>query len=155
MKSERNLTKKLKKALTRSPVVLLTGARQPGKTTLVKELESDYTYVTFDNLSALSSAQTDPHGFINELKKPVIIDEAQRVPELFYAIKKSVDEQRKPGTFLLTGSTSPLFIQRIGDALVGRVEILKLQPFSQGELIGRAEHFIDKIRSEKFPSFSI
>ena len=154
MNIKRNCTDKLKKALLRSPVVLLTGARQTGKTTLAKEiaLEQGYYYITFDNLSMLAAAQADPQGFIENLQKPVIIDEAQRAPELFYAIKKNVDENRTPGAFFLTGSTNPLFIPRIGDALVGRIEIIELQPFSQGELLSRQEHFIDTLFDNKQPN---
>lgn len=143
----RNCRERLMQALSRSPAVLLTGARQTGKTTLAQAIgrELGYGYVTFDNLTMLAAAQSDPHGFLAQLATPVIIDEAQRVPELFYAIKKIVDEKRVPGTFLLTGSTNPLFIPRLGDALVGRLEIVELQPFSQGELNGHKEQFIDTL----------
>lgn len=147
---QRNINEKLKKALKRSPVVLLTGARQTGKTTLMKQLckDQDYSYVTFDDLRYLSAAKSDPIGFISNLKKPVVLDEIQRVPELFLVIKTVVDENRKPGMFVLTGSANPLLIPRLGDSLVGRMEILELFPLSQGELHGVKETFIDGLFSD-------
>ncbi len=141
----RNITKKLEKAVSRSPVVLLTGARQTGKTTLVKHLGTikNYSYVTFDDLRFLAAAKNDPIGFIQGVEKPVILDEVQRVPEIFLAIKHDVDESRIPGRFILTGSANPLLIPRLGDSLAGRIEILELLPLSQGELLGIQEKFLD------------
>lgn len=134
-------------ALNRSPIVLITGARQTGKTTLAKEIgaQKNYHYVTFDDIRYLAAAQSDPTGFIAGLPKPVILDEVQRVPDIFLAIKKDVDENRKPGRYLLTGSANPLMIPRLGDAFVGRMEIFTLYPLSQGELLGRRECFIDNV----------
>ena len=142
---KRNIQIKLEKALTRSPVVLLIGARQTGKTTLVKEVgkKNNYHYVTFDDVRFLDVAQKDPMGFIAGLSKPVILDEIQRVPELFLAIKHDVDQHRNPGCYILTGSANPLLIPRLGDSLTGRMEILTLYPFSQGELINHVDRFID------------
>jgi uncharacterized protein len=152
----RNLEKKLKKALKRSPVVLLTGARQTGKTTLIKTLcnEKNYSYVTFDNVVYLAAAQNDPIGFISDLEKPTILDEVQRVPELFLSIKNYVDQNRSPGIFALTGSANPLLIPKLGDSLAGRMEILELYPFSQGELEKKHETFIDNLFSAQIPKLT-
>jgi uncharacterized protein len=146
----------LERALARSPVVLLTGARQTGKTTLIKEIGQDasYTYVTFDDLRFLSAAKHDPIGFIAGLQKPVILDEVQRVPEIFLAIKHDVDEHRVAGRYALTGSASPLLIPRLGDSLAGRMEIFELFPLSQGELLGRVEVFIDRAFNGQVPLVS-
>lgn len=143
---KRHITSKLEKAILRSPVILLTGARQTGKTTLIKHIGKNqkYSYVTFDDIRFLSSAKNDPVGFIQNLEKPVILDEVQRIPEIFLSIKHDVDENRTPGRFILTGSANPLLIPRLGDSLAGRMEILTLLPLSQGELLGIQENFIDR-----------
>lgn len=147
----RNISQLLNDALGRSPVVLLTGARQTGKTTLVQELSKngEYSYRTFDNLSFLAAAQNDPQGFIDELDLPVILDEVQRVPEIFLPIKMAVDSNRRPGMFLLTSSANPLLLPRLGDSLAGRMEVINLFPFSQGEFYGRKETFLDLVFSQQ------
>lgn len=149
----RNSKSKLEKALKISPVVLLTGARQTGKTTLMNEVAKDRGYfsASFDDLSMLSAAKADPMGFIARLPKPVILDEVQRVPEIFLAIKHEVDQNREAGMFALTGSTNPLLIPRLGDSLAGRMIILTLLPLSQGELLGRKEVFIDRLFKGEIP----
>lgn len=150
---KRNIEKKLEKALSRSPVTLLTGARQTGKTTLIKRLgkERGYSYITFDDIRFLSAAKNDPVGFIKGLVNPVILDEVQRVPEIFLAIKQDVDENRVPGRFALTGSANPLLIPRLGDSLAGRMEILELFPLSQGELLSIEDKFVDWLFSNTPP----
>lgn len=140
---KRNLSEKLAKALKRSPVVLLMGPRQSGKTTLMKEICKGYNYISFDDLRFLNAAKLDPMGFIKNLEKPVILDEVQRVPEIFLTIKQEVDNNRVSGQFALTGSAHPLLIPKLGDSLAGRMEILKLYPLSQGEINGIKENFID------------
>ncbi len=144
---KRNIQQKLEEAIGRSPVVLLTGARQTGKTTLVKEMgkEKGYGYVTFDDVQIFSAAKDNPVGFIKELPKPIILDEVQRIPELFLTIKKDVDENRIAGRYILTGSANPLLIPRLGDSLAGRMEIYSLLPLSQGEKRGIKELFIEKV----------
>lgn len=153
MQFHRNIKTKLDKALGRSPVVFLTGARQTGKTTLMKTIaqEKNYHYITFDDLNFLAAAKNDPLGFLKGLQKPLILDEIQRVPELFMVIKKEVDDERVPGQFILTGSANPLLIPRIGDSLAGRIEILELFPLSQGELDHKKELFIDRIFKGELP----
>jgi predicted AAA+ superfamily ATPase len=149
----RNIAPRLEAALARSPAVLLTGPRQSGKTTLMKELvqKKGYAYVTFDEPGQLNAAKNDPLGFIKGLPKPVILDEVQYVPEVFLPIKLVIDENRTPGMFALTGSANPLLIPRLGDALVGRLEILNLFPLSQGELRGKTENFVERVFSEQLP----
>ena len=98
----RHITDSLVQALTDTPVVLINGARQTGKTTLVKSAEpplSDRQYLTFDDPSLLAAAKADPSGFISGLTTPVTLDEVQHVPELFPAIKVAVDRKRDPGRF--------------------------------------------------------
>lgn len=141
---KRWLQEKLEKALSRSRVVLLNGARQVGKTTLIQEIakEKGYSYITFDDAALVALAKNDPKGFIASLEKPAILDEIQRVPELFLAIKMDVDTNPTPGRFLLTGSANPLLIPRLGDSLAGRMEIFNLYPLSQGELHDQRETFL-------------
>lgn len=148
---KRNVKTQLKKALARSPVVLLNGARQVGKTTLALELlkNKKYTYVTFDDEMIFLAAKSDPVAFVANIQKPLILDEVQRVPEIFLAIKRDVDSNRRVGRYLLTGSANPLLIPRLGDSLAGRMEIINLMPLSQGELDQQKEHFIDFVFGQK------
>ena len=151
---KRNIKSRVEAALKRSPVVLLTGARQSGKTVLVESIaqEKNYNYFTMDDIPTYLSAKNDPVGFIANIEKPVVIDEVQRVPELFLAIKRDVDKNRVAGNYLLTGSTNPILIPQVADALTGRIETISLLPLSQGELLGIKEQFIDTIFSGKNPS---
>jgi len=138
----------IQQALGFMPIVLLRGARQTGKTTLAKALcaeNKEYTYLTFDHLPTLAAAKNDPVGFIAQIKKPVVLDEIQRVPELFLPIKADVDEHRCAGRYLLAGSADPLLIPKLGDSLAGRMRLLTLWPLSQGELIDNKETFIDRV----------
>lgn len=152
---ERNISEKLEKALNRAPVVFLKGARQSGKTTLIKHIfdKKGYSYISFDDLRFLSAAKNDPIGFIANLQKPAVLDEVQRVPELFLPIKSYVDQHRKPGIFALTGSANPLLVPQLGDSLAGRIELIELFPLSKGEKIGKKERFIDLLFSNKINQF--
>lgn len=148
---KRHIESKLFESLSYMPIVLLRGARQTGKTTLVKSICKSietYTYLSFDHLPSLLAAKEDPVGFVSRLEKPIILDEIQRVPELFLPIKADVDENRQPGRYLLTGSADPLLIPKLGDSLAGRMRLLNLWPLSQGEIVGRNETFLDKIFSQ-------
>lgn len=144
---DRHIWNRLVLSLARSPVVLLTGARQTGKTTLIQQLQRSqgYTYITFDDLRYLSAVQNDPMGFIEQIQKPVILDEVQRVPALFLSIKQFVDQHRQPGLFALTGSANPLLLPRLGDSLAGRMELIELFPFTQGEILGKKDSFMSQI----------
>lgn len=150
---KRNIQAELEAYLKIMPVVLITGARQTGKTTLVESVakKQHYTYLTFDDEPTLANARRDPSGWLNAYKKPLIIDEVQRFPELFLAIKRDVDQNREPGRYLLTGSANPLLIPRLGDSLAGRMGIVNLFPFSQGELQHIKENFISYL-FEQSPS---
>lgn len=152
---DRNIFSRLLDAMSTSLVVLLTGARQTGKTTLMELIaeEKGYTYSTFDDLRILAAAREDPIGFIADLKKPTILDEVQRVPEIFLPIKQDIDKHKKAGRFILTGSANPLLVPHLSDSLAGRMEILNLWPLSQGELRGIQEKFIDSVFSHSFENF--
>lgn len=109
----RNITPKIIDALADTPVVMLNGARQTGKSTLAKSLLSEKhigRYITLDDATVLAAAQHDPAGFIAGLGESAVIDEIQRAPELFVAIKADVDRNRKPGRYLLTGSANVLLL---------------------------------------------
>ena len=153
----RNIQQRLLEALVDTPVVLLHGARQTGKTTLVRaiaENEHPARYLTFDDPAVLGAAQSDPQGFIERIDGPVVLDEVQRVPELALAIKLSVDRRREPGRFLLTGSANVLQVPKLSDSLAGRMEIKSLWPFSQGEIGGVRESFVDAMFAKRLPKLS-
>ncbi len=142
----RKITDRVNAALADTPVVLLNGARQTGKTTLARSLVRERPgarYYSFDDAAVLAAAADDPPGFVAAGDGPVVIDEVQKVPELFPAIKLAVDRDRRPGRFLLTGSANVLTLPRISESLAGRIEILTLWPFSQGEIEEVPEGFVD------------
>ncbi len=149
----RNLRHAVNAALADTPVVLVNGARQTGKTTLVREFATrrKAAFVTLDDHASLDGALNDPAGFVAGLGDFAVIDEVQNAPNLFRAIKASVDRDRRPGRFLLTGSANVLVLPRLGDSLAGRMEILTLQPFAQDELAGRTGTFIDALFSRSLP----
>jgi hypothetical protein len=153
----RHLSAPLLAALADTPVVLLHGPRQAGKSTLAKHLASTThpsRYLTLDDASVLSAARADPAGFLAALEGQVVLDEVQRAPELFLAIKAEVDRSPQPGRFLLTGSADVLLLPRLADSLAGRLEILTLWPFSQGEIKGAKESFVDAVFAKSWPAFS-
>jgi predicted AAA+ superfamily ATPase len=125
-------------ALTDTPVVLLNGARQTGKSTLVRAVaqRTGKRYLTLDDRVVLAAARSDPAGFVAGLSGSVVMDEVQRVPELFLDLKAAVDRDRTPGRFLLTGSANVLLLPTLADSLAGRMEIISLWPMSQAELAG-------------------
>ena len=150
---KRFLRPKLLAALADTPVVFLNGARQTGKSTLVRDLaegERPARYLTFDDATILAAARHDPAGFVAGLEGPVIIDEVQHVPDIFPALKLAVDRDRRPGRFLLTGSANILLLPRVSESLAGRMEILTLWPLSQGEIEGVEENLIDRLFSAQF-----
>lgn len=138
-------------ALEDSPVVLVNGARQTGKSTLVRALEQDVRYFTFDDPAVLAAAQSDPFGFIGALEGAVCLDEVQRAPGVFLAIKAAVDKDRTPGRFLLTGSANVLLLPQIADSLAGRMEVLTLWPLAQSEIADRSVSMIDRLFDGVFP----
>ena len=130
----RHIESQIRIALRDTRVIAVTGPRQSGKTTLVRRFVSNSrVYRTLDDRAALDAARSDPVAFIRDLDGAVI-DEIQRAPELLLAIKKKVDEDRRPGRFLLTGSANLATIPTVNESLAGRVETIPLYPLSQGEL---------------------
>ena len=136
---------RLLEALSDTPVVVLNGARQVGKSTLVTSLTYPGTkeVVTLDDIATRSAARFDPRAFVQRSVDTLVIDEVQLEPSLFRAIKAEVDRDRRPGRFLITGSSRLLSAPDMADALVGRVEMVELWPFSQDELLGKRSEFID------------
>jgi uncharacterized protein len=147
---------RLIEALADSPVVLIHGPRQCGKTTLARVVGEprDYLYLSFDDDVAREAAEADPAGFVSDLPERTILDEVQRVPALFTAIKTVVDRQRIPGRFMLTGSANVLLVPKLADSLAGRMEILRLHPLTQGELARREPRFLDVLFSGAFKTWS-
>lgn len=131
---ERQLSGIIRKELGKYPIVALTGPRQSGKTTLIKYLFPDYTYISLENPDLREYAKEDTNGFLREFSSKVIIDEAQRVPDLFSYLQTHVDEQQSMGQYILSGSQNFHLLQNITQSLAGRVSILKLFPFSITEL---------------------
>ena len=161
----RSIERRLAEALEDSPVVLIHGPRQCGKTTLAQftcapnyltlrgdfltlrgdrfswgwpRRNRDYTYISFDDTAVREGARADPLGFVAELPERVILDEVQRIPDLFEAIKIEVDRRRVPGRFVLTGSTNVLLLPQLSESLAGRLQIVRLHPLAQHELAPRS-----------------
>ncbi len=130
----RTLENKIKELATKFPVISLTGPRQSGKTTLVRHTFPGYHYVSLEEPDTRLNAQTDPRGFLRNHPDGLIIDEVQRVPELFSYIQSFADESDRTAQFILTGSQNFLLLEKISQSLAGRVAILKLLPFSLNEL---------------------
>ena len=175
----RSIERRLVEALEDSPVVLIHGPRQCGKTTLAQFTcapnhlawrgqplvrghspeQRDYRYFSFDDPVARDAARADPAGFVAALPERVILDEVQRVPELFEAIKIAVDRDRTPGRFLLTGSTNVFLVPQLSESLAGRLQIVPLHPLTQYELAGRTTpsrpeaDFLDALFGDGFPVF--
>ncbi len=151
----RHVLPRLMDALTDTPVVLLHGPRQSGKTTLARHVgqSADYHYISFDDDNQRMAAQSDPVGYTRQLSGRVILDEVQRVPELFTSLKLLIDEDRIPGRFLMTGSANVLLVPQLADSLAGRMEILRLHPLSQSELHRREKpDFLNRLFEEGFPA---
>jgi predicted AAA+ superfamily ATPase len=150
----RELTKCIKTAMKDTPVVLINGPRQSGKTTIVRQYAPSLHYYTLDDDNLLSAVLQDPMGFINRVSRG-IIDEVQRAPGLLRAIKLAVDRDRKPGRFLLTGSANLLAFPQIGDSLAGRMEVLTLLPLSIAEIERRQSTFLEYAQTQAWPVHSL
>jgi uncharacterized protein len=148
----RFLLPRLTEALADTPVVLVHGPRQCGKTTLARMVGDDagYAYISFDDDVRRAAAQADPVGFIADLPGNSVLDEVQRVPELFTSLKATVDHDRRPGRFILTGSSNVLLLPKLADSLAGRMEILRLHPLAQAELAARPPAFLDRLFGHGF-----
>jgi len=144
---QRYIQPRLIEALADTPVVLVHGPRQCGKTTLARTVgdAAGYVYYTFDDDVLCAAAAEDPVGFVADLPGRVILDEVQRVPKLFTSIKAAVDRDRVPGRFILTGSANVLLLPDLADSLAGRIEILRLHPLAQAELSKNTPDFLDAL----------
>ena len=158
-------------ALEDSPAVLVQGPRQCGKTTLAQMVcapeflpggaglpgpaSRGYSYLSFDNDVVRAGAEADPMGFVADLPERVVLDEVQRVPGLFTALKLDIDRRRTPGRFVLTGSTNVLTVPTVQDSLAGRLETIRLHPLAQCELHSKrpaVDGFIDALFGNSFPT---
>ncbi|QVI23899.1 AAA family ATPase [Nocardia tengchongensis] len=133
-------------ALADTRVVLINGARQSGKSTLVRLVAKgrEAEWRDLDVTLTRQAALNDPDGFVDS-PNLMVVDEIQRAPELLLAIKAQVDADGRPGRYLLTGSARILGLRALPDTLVGRMETIELWPFSQGEITGAPDAFIDAV----------
>jgi predicted AAA+ superfamily ATPase len=141
----RSIEPRLLEAMADSPVILIHGPRQCGKTTLAQMVgrSAGYEYLNFDDDVLRRAADADPVGFVGDLPPRVILDAVQRVPGLFRAIKTDVDRNRVPGRYILTGSTNVLLLPTLADSLAGRMELLRLFPLTQCEIEQQEAGFLD------------
>lgn len=154
---KRTARKRVLEALADTPIVVLLGARQVGKSTLARSIaenEHPATVLSLDDTTVRQGAERDPRGFIADLEGPVVIDEVQRVPDLVLEIKDAVDRDRSPGRFLLTGSANLLRSRRITEALTGRVDLVRLRPFAQHELADGDGRFVEELLHGRVPKIS-
>lgn len=141
----------IKQIMAERRVLLLSGPRQSGKTTLARELVSDQTeYRTLDDSTLRRAAEADPQGFIKRRANTLIIDEVQRVPSLLPAIKNAVDEDTRPGQYLLTGSANIQSLPTVRESLAGRIAKIRLRPLAQGEIRKIIPGFIDSAFKQSF-----
>ena len=148
---ERWQAETIREGLSQSRVLLLEGPRQCGKTTLAKLIGEDpgarAIYRTLDDQTLLNAALEDPHGFVAHGDQLMIIDEVQRAPQLLAAVKKDVDENQRPGRFLLTGSANIMTLPKITESLAGRVRKVRLRPLAQGEIERNKPLFLEIARA--------
>ncbi|NHM16577.1 DUF4143 domain-containing protein [Eggerthellaceae bacterium zg-887] len=148
----REIESKISSYLKQFKVVLLTGARQTGKTTLLKHLLSDrYEYATLDDMNNLDLAVSDPKAFLGAGRLPIIVDEVQQAPDLFRQTKLVVDALDEYGAVVLTGSQTYQLMQGVSESLAGRVGILEMSGLSLREILGRStgERYVPRLLSKK------
>ncbi len=143
---------RLREILADSPVALIHGPRQCGKTTLARIVGDSlgYAYFSFDDEAARAAAREDPFGFADGLPERTTLDEVQFVPELFGAIKRVVDRERIPGRFILTGSSNVLLLPRLSESLAGRMGLLRLHPLAECEIERKRSQFLDRLFQGSF-----
>ena len=142
----------IEEALGDSPVVLIHGPRQCGKTTLARTIgeERGYDYYSFDDDAVWRAATNDPVGFVADLADRCVLDEVQRVPHLFSTLKLAIDRNRVPGRLLITGSSNILLMPTLSDSLAGRMSILHLHPLAQCEIHGQESGFLNALTAGSF-----
>jgi hypothetical protein len=147
---DRDMVRSIQSNLKSFPIILISGARQVGKSTLaVKQLEA-YNYISLDRPENYNKAVENPEKFINDLKRPVIIDEIQKATEILPMIKYVVDKEKMDGiygTFVLTGSANVIMMKKISETLAGRVALIELLPFSQREIFRKTPFSIDLLQN--------
>lgn len=149
---ERFAKGRIEEALADTRVVLISGPRQSGKTTLATDIAAEeIPFFTLDDPTVLAAANDDPVGFLRGMDRAVI-DEIQRAPDLLLAIKTEVDRDKSPGRFLLTGSANLMTVPRVADSLAGRMEVIKLLPLSRSEILGSKSKFLDNAFSGSQPT---
>jgi predicted AAA+ superfamily ATPase len=134
----RQLTEQLRSLLRSFPAVLLVGPRQCGKSTLARHVLPEWTYLDLERPADLSVLAADLEGFFEAHPRSVVLDEAQRLPEIFSVLRYVIDRSRGKGRFLLLGSASPTLMRSVSETLAGRVALLELTPFLGSELAGSA-----------------
>ncbi|MBL8693244.1 MAG: ATP-binding protein [Planctomycetes bacterium] len=150
----RAIAARLAEALADTPAVLIHGPRQCGKTTLAREYcePRGYPYISFDDEDRRRAALGDPVGWVAALPKKCILDEVQRVPEIFPSLKAIIDRDRAFGRFVLTGSANIFAVPRLSESLAGRMEVLRLHPLAQCEMERAKSRFLDRAFRANFPS---
>jgi len=152
---QRYIANPIIEALKDTPVIVINGARQTGKSTLCRQLVEEGNFdgqiMTMDDPTTLTAAQVDPLGFLQDLSPHAIIDEVQRAPELFLSIKKLIDENRKGRRLILTGSADVMVLPQVADSLAGRIEIHNLWPLSQTEIVGKRSRFLNTLVESEGP----
>jgi len=140
------MTLAVEDALSDTPVTIIVGPRQSGKSTIAKQFVTrERPYLTLDDPDALMLAKENPKDFLATYGTPLVIDEVQRAPELFLPLKLQIDKDRVPGSYLLTGSANVLTLPKVGDSLAGRMEVIDLLPLTQTELDGGDANFVDRL----------
>lgn len=148
---DRMIQKEIESALKISPAVLVAGARQIGKSTIVQRMEREY--IVMDDITQLEAATFDPQGYIERVIKPVTLDEIQKAPQLLTPIKLFIDKKRENGEFLLTGSANVLNLKKSNESLAGRLIELTMYPFSAKEKNQDVStNFIDQLFNKSIES---
>ena len=147
----RMMGQRVQEAMTDTPVVMVQGPRQCGKSTLVRELAPHLPYVSLDDPAALDFAHRNPRAFLKAHPDGLILDEVQRAPDIFRSLKAEVDEDRRPGRFLMTGSSSLLLLPKLSESLAGRMEVASLWPLAQAEIGESSGSFVDRAFAGDLP----